>query len=188
MIKKEEKNQLIDKAENILIKYNFTGELEKDLRSIKDEKTKQAYLIETLLYKYEHDDTKNKLEILKNLKKELQKLGKIEARSAESEKSIQEIYEDVLAEAAEKFTERKCIRNGNEIVIKAFPCGEYFDGEKYVQVTAKAIHLNDESLYEVIPSEGVWSVATRFADLKLVSLGLFDDPRDAFGYIEYCDL
>lgn len=181
--KKEERNQIIEKAEEIILKCGFTGRLEDDLQLTDSPVEKKAYMIETLLYKYEHSD--NKFSILKKLNEEIGEFNKLSYETGNGE-TLQETYENIVKEAENKFAEKKCMYNGNEITFKAFPCGEYFDGEDFAPVIAKAIFMNEESLYEIIPTEGLWSVATRFQDLNLVSLGMFDDPRDAFGYIEYC--
>jgi len=183
--KRKGENQIIEKAEDIIKKSGFSGIVEKDLHSVDNSIQKQAFLVEVLLYRYEHCLEREQNDILVQLEKAIRELNKCMNENI-SDKSLSEIYDEVIKAGEKRFTKKTFEKNGNEISIKAFPCGEYYDGEEYSLVVAQAIYMNNESLYEIIPSVGVWSVATRLQDLKLVSIGRFEDVRDAFGYIGYC--
>lgn len=182
---KRRRNQLVERAEEVIKEIGFTGILEEDLKRTENAMKEQAYLVETLLYKYENSRSLlEKEQALERLEEELRILNKL-IYQAPNGSDPKEVYKQIIKEASNEPQEATLMINGNRIHFKAYPCGEYYDGSQFVKVIASSIRLNGESLYEDVPQEGIWSCATRHRDVRMVNCGNFDYPMDAIGYIEY---
>ena len=183
--KEMKKDQIIELAEKVIHDSGFTGIVEEDFKTVETTKEKQAFLIETLLYKYEHASLTDKPAIQKKLHNELKTFTKL-VYEEPKEYSPNGLYEKVLKLADDKPADQTIIYKGEEVRITSKICGEYYNGEGFTPVKAISIYLNGECLYSDMPTQGVWSCATNRRNLKLVNVGTFEDPMDALGYIDYC--